>query len=755
MRAMLRPVLLLLASVALATASRADPRPTKEEYEAKKAAEADAKAAADAKQSKMAAVDKVITMLEDLQSQVMGEGEEEAASYNKFACFCKDTTADKTDAIKQGTDAKAALEANIAELSANRETLDAAIEQLQKDVEAAEGEMKVAEGVRSKELAEYEKNEADLAGALTGLRGAIEVLKSSAEPSLVQFQAVAETARSAALLADALNLGGEATQRSVAMFLQQPKNEVPMENYKFHSDDIISSLETLLDSFRNEREEVNAEEVKAVAAHNMFMQEKSDHVKAKTLKMEQTKKQKSETEEQIASESEELSTTSAELLDNQQYMTTLAKMCSEKAKTWDTRSRVRQDELSALTAAMAIVKEGVAGKTTASAVRLAQEGVSVRLAVHMADDKDAMQALEAEAEADDASSGPVTFLQKRSLRAVRAEPHKVGGDGRQLVMDLLSSQGTKLKSTLLTSLASQIKADPLGKVKKLIQELIERLLTEAANEANQKGWCDKAMADAKQKRDFAAEEIADLNGQMAEGEATRDSLVEDLAVLAKEIGELQAKQKEAEDMRKEEKAENAQTVLDASAGLAAVQSAIDILNKFYKQAAKSEVDLSLAQQSPMDDAPDAGFDNGEAYTGAQGTSGGIVGMLDVIKSDFTRTVLATEKAEAQAAKDHLDFMTETGMSLAEKTTAEKEKKKYLDNTNEKLEKDDERLGEETEILGSSVQELLELKPACVDTGMSYEERVARREEEIEALKKADCIMQNFAEFGPNGVADQC
>ena len=40
----------------------------------------------------------------------------------------------------------------------------------------------------------------------------------------------------------------------------------------------------------------------------------------------------------------------------------------------------------------------------------------------------------------------------------------------------------------------------------------------------------------------------------------------------------------------------------------------------------------------------------------------------------------------------------------------------------------------------AMQELEELKPACVDTGMSYEERVARREEEIEALKEALCIL---------------
>merc|ERR1719253_1024662 len=135
-----------------------------------------------------------------------------------------------------------------------------------------------------------------------------------------------------------------------------------------------------------------------------------------------------------------------------------------------------------------------------------------------------------------------------------------------MIKKLLESKGKELKSTVLSALASKLSGpvssgnDPFEKIRVLIQELIERLLTEAANEANQKGWCDKALADAKQKRDYAAEEIADLNGQLAEGEASRDQLTEDLAVLEKEIGELKSKQEEAEKNRSEEKAENAQTI---------------------------------------------------------------------------------------------------------------------------------------------------------------------------------------------------
>merc|ERR1712048_867445 len=116
------------------------------------------------------------------------------------------------------------------------------------------------------------------------------------------------------------------------------------------------------------------------------------------------------------------------------------------------------------------------------------------------------------------------------------------GDGRQAVINILKKSGTKLHSTLLTSLASRIAGDPFAKIKKLIQELIERLLAEAANEANQKGWCDKAIADATQKREYAADEVETLNSKMAKLEALSSKLGEELSILEDEISELKKNQ---------------------------------------------------------------------------------------------------------------------------------------------------------------------------------------------------------------------
>jgi len=756
---------------ALGAALEEQPRPNLTEWQETKANESAAEAAVVAKQKKMAAVDKAVELLEGLQAQVLKEGEEEAATYNKFACWCKDTTADKLEAIQKGEDEKDALSTEIGRLSDHRDQLDTDIQSEEGAIAADEQAMKEATHEREQTHNLYKTNDADLTAALEALQGAIKMLKASKSPSLAQIKYVSETVRTATVLADALGVGGGAGQKLASMFLQEPADEVPanevqMEDYKFHSDDIIATLEKLLDEFRAEKDEVDKAEVSSVKAYDSLMQEETHAVKVAKAAMAQKKQEREDTIDDIASNSQQLSTVSATLLDDKEYANKLSQMCTDKAKTWDQRWRVRRDELSTLTQAIGIIKGAVAENTTAATIRFAQQGVSVHLAKAIATDAAAMNTIEAEAEAADSSDvespSLMQLVHQASTRgsahrflAANSRPLDVEGDGRQMVATLLASKGRQLKSTLLASLASQIAKDPFAKVKQLIQELIERLLQEAANEADQKGWCDKATSDAKQKREYAAEEIVGLNGEMAKLEAERDQLAEELADLAKAIQELIAARETAEAERKAENLENMATIDEAQQGLDALDMCINLLDKFYKTINKETVDLFLAQASPEDDAPDAGFANGEAYTGAQSESGGILGMLDVMKSDFVRTMQETRQAEAQAVQDHLEFMTQSGMSLKQKEEAEAQKKAQKTDREAKLSEEGDKLKDQTDMLESAIKELLDLKPACVDTGMSYADRVANREDEIAALNKAMCILGRYEEYGPEGAADGC
>jgi len=718
--------------------------------DSKKNATRDAKAAA-AVEAKMSAMDKVINLLDNLQKQVLAEGEAEAASYNKFSCFCKDTMEAKNTAITSGTDDYAKLSADFETTKTKRSTEDGKIQTAELAIKAATEAIKNAKDARAATLADYEKDSADLTGAMAALTGAIGELKASKTPSLAQLNAVAHTVQTAGLMADALGLASSAElQRSLGFFVQMQDKpadfrvEVGMEDYKFHSDGVIATLEKLLTDFRAKKDTVDQAEVSSVHTHELLVQAKTDEISDENLALSQAQQARSQAIADIATYQESMSTTAANLLDDQEYLKETDKMCEDGKKTWVQRTTTRAAELQTLTAAMKVLKEETKTNVTAATIRFVQKGMQVRLAENLISNEADMEAVEAEAESVDKSQ-PVGFLQRTVRR------HQVQGDGRGEVAKFLQAEGSKLHSTLLTALAGQVNADPFAKVKQLIQELIERLMAEASNESSQKGWCDKETAANTQKRDYAAQKITSLNGQMAGLEGRRGKLTQEIADLKEAIKGIEGDRTDATNLRNEQNTENMANIQTAEAGKAAVEKAIQLLDRWYKEHAKNAVSFPQLSRGPADDAPDAGFKLNEAYKGAQGEAGGILGLLDVIRSDFARTMSETRATEDEQANEHMNFMTETGKSLEAKKSARNQKTNQNNAADTEYSTANDALTAQTDNFKGAIAELITLKQACIDTGMSYDDRVANREQEIQALNTALCILGNYAEYGPDGA----
>merc|ERR1719321_2468754 len=187
-----------------------------------------------------------------------------------------------------------------------------------------------------------------------------------------------------------------------------------------------------------------------------------------------------------------------------------------------------------------------------------------------------------------------------------------------------------MKSLALATLVMKMARDPFAKVKVLIQQLIERLLTEARNEATHKGWCDTEIGKAEKDREYRHADSVKLNAAITEGEATIAKLKETIATLTKEL--------EATKQRNQEKANNKKTLTDAKEGLTALKQAIKVLTDYYKGAAKSKnryegggyEGAALVQASPVAEQMGAeGVQGGAkgAYAGNQAAGAGIIGML--------------------------------------------------------------------------------------------------------------------------------
>jgi len=124
------------------------------------------------------------------------------------------------------------------------------------------------------------------------------------------------------------------------------------------------------------------------------------------------------------------------------------------------------------------------------------------------------------------------------------------------------------------------------------------------------------------------------------------------------------------------------------------------------------------------------------YKGMQAENGGVIGMLEVIESDFARLEADTSAAEASAQKTYDTFMTDSKVDKAQKTTdVEHKTAKKQDETQALTVKREDLEGTQKE-LDAALAYFDKLKPSCVDAGVSYEDRVNRRKEEIESLQEA-------------------
>merc|ERR1719480_551300 len=110
------------------------------------------------------------------------------------------------------------------------------------------------------------------------------------------------------------------------------------------------------------------------------MQDKMHAKKMKNHELAKAREDRSRTIEEISRTSQQLSTVEATLLEDKEYTKKLQHLCADKAKTWDQRSQARSNELATLTEAIGIIRGAVQGNTSASTIRFAQTGTSVRFA---------------------------------------------------------------------------------------------------------------------------------------------------------------------------------------------------------------------------------------------------------------------------------------------------------------------------------------------------------------------------------------
>merc|ERR1719355_219709 len=175
--------------------------------------------------------------------------------------------------------------------------------------------------------------------------------------------------------------------------------------------------------------------------------------------------------------------------------------------------------------------------------------------------------------------------------------------------------------------ASANGADPFAKVKSLITDMISKLEADAQGDASHKAYCDKETSEATAKKTEKKALIDKLSTQIDSMSAKSAKLKEEVANLQKQLAELASSQAEMDKIRSEEKALYTKNHAEMKQGIEGVQKALSVLKDYYAS-------------------------EGKSHSSADGAGSGIIGMLEVVESDFSKGLAEMEVAESTAATDY-------------------------------------------------------------------------------------------------------
>merc|ERR1719506_2637430 len=394
-----------------------------------------------------------------------------------------------------------------------------AITDLNTDLDNGEISLQDATNERAAQRAKYEKKHTDTVNSVDGVRTALSDI--AAATSFVQKEAILKSAKVQALVA-----------------LADPGDKSREHSGLGASSSITDILDLLLDDWTKKAKKMEDEETARKKLYDKTSAELRQMIKDTEAEIESSKIQLSETKATLATTKGQLTETKANLHDDNKYLKDLTAQCEEKAKEWDQRSTMRAGELKALETAIDIVggsasNAGTRGYTDNTA-SLLQGGA---------------------ASAD--SYTDVVFTQLKEVK--KSSQHVVQNSRDQKArldaVTQIKHAAKKLNSADMSLLAMKIAADPFAKVKELIQQLIERLLTESQNEATQKGWCDTEIGKANTDRDHRMEDTKSLSAKALVLEAEKKNQEQLIKTLSDEISTLQSDHAEVTKIREAEKAE--------------------------------------------------------------------------------------------------------------------------------------------------------------------------------------------------------
>ncbi|CAK0840274.1 unnamed protein product, partial [Prorocentrum cordatum] len=622
--------------------------------------------------------------------RVIGEGQESQKVFEEFSEWCEERSKNLAYDIKTGNTDVASLKATISEEAAMIASLTTKTEELVSAIATDEADLKASTFIREKESADSSAEKAELMDIIDTLERAIGILERHGA-SMLQLKNAKNVAQALDVMVGASMFSQADAQRLTA--LVQGSEEDGGDNlgapsaavYEGHSGGIVATLTDLLEKAQAQLKEASGAETANLHNFQQLKQSIEDEIAYGKKELAEAKANTASSGEKKAAAEGDLQATSSDLAEDVKVQADLHQQCMTTAQDFEAEVRSRAEELKALAEAKKALTENTG----------AADGLAYGL-------------------------NQVSFIQKLSTGADLAHFEAV-----RYVRDLARKQNSKALAQLASRMASAMRMssgngeDPFAKVKGLIQDMIEKLESEAGADAKHKAYCDKEIAYADEKKANRVSEIEKLTTSIDQMSARSAQLKEEIAALEKGLANVATSQAAMDKLRSEEHAQFLANKADMEQGLEGVKMALKILTEYYAK-------------------------EGKDHGAAQGSGEGIIGLLEVCESDFSKGLAEYVGAEQTAVAEYEQQTKDHEVETATKQQDVKYKtKESKDLDKATAEASSDRSGVQTEL--EAVQKYLDsLHSGCDESTEPYEEQVRRRTAEIAGLKEALSILEGEA-----------
>lgn len=653
-------------------------------------------------------VTKVIALLQDMLKQLEKEGDQDKETYDKMACWCQTNEAIKTKSIADN-------EAIIQEATSNIEKFNAEIFQLRHDVRRIEEQvaedqqaLKTATSLREKQLAEFQDEETDYVTTIGALKAAVVVLeKHSAHfmqmPSNVK---VIATAMQKAMQQHGNVLKGviSPSEREVlTSFLQvvQPDGAPSMHSqllqssgpYDHQSGQIFGIINQMKESFEINLATAQKDELERAKEYGELKAAQEEQIKAGEEKRQTKRGALASKEQDLAEAKADKKIAEETLFADEQFLKSLKSKCKVADKEWEERQKERSAEMEAVSGAVAVLSTDEAHDTFAKAL-------------------------------------PPTFLQDmEAAKKKRHRHHRHRHDRDQAAM-LLSDVALRVHNPNLAALATRVRLDAFTEVKKAIDQMVEELSKQQADEVKMKDSCTSWFQENKLATEKKTREKAITEQDLIQLQSKLDDLTAKMKSLTAEIADMKDQIKRAGEDRNFEHIDFLKTLEDERNAQNLLTAALKILQRYY---IKSRASLVL-QQEGIGQEPPPGLDAYKAQSKA------VLGMIEKIIEHAKKLENDALVAESDAQKAYEDFVKESNLGIDARTDAFNEAKGTKAKTMEDFLAAKAENEDQLKELKQLSDQKSNLHDSCDYVLNNFDARQKSRGEEIESLRKAKGIL---------------